>query len=84
MRLDAKVTDLLPAVERLHTDNERVQISTAPGTDGIVRRIEVRSTDGQPNANWVAFALSNNTDEQVDRLIVRALLPHGGLGHVLA
>ncbi|BAF86487.1 diguanylate cyclase [Azorhizobium caulinodans ORS 571] len=70
VRLDAKVTDLLPAVERLHTDNERVQISTAPGTDGIVRRIEVRSSDGQPNANWVAFALSNNTDEQVDRLIV--------------
>ncbi|MGU3497015.1 EAL domain-containing protein [Xanthobacteraceae bacterium A53D] len=70
VRLDAKVTDLLPAVERLHTENERVQISTAPGSDGIVRRIEVRSTDGQPNPNWVAFALSNNTDEQVDRLIV--------------
>lgn len=70
VRLDAKVTDLLPAVERLRTDNERVQISTAPGSDGIVRRIEVRSTDGRPNPNWVAFALSNNTDEQVDRLIV--------------
>ncbi len=70
VRLDAKVTDLLPAVERLRTDNERVQISTAPGADGIVRRIEVRSSDGRPNPNWVAFALSNNTDEQVDRLIV--------------
>ncbi|WP_188577192.1 EAL domain-containing protein [Azorhizobium oxalatiphilum] len=70
VRLDAKVTDLLPAVEQLKTDNERVQISTAPGADGIVRRIEVRSSDGRPNPNWVAFALSNNTDEQVDRLIV--------------
>ncbi|OYX14765.1 MAG: sensor domain-containing phosphodiesterase [Rhizobiales bacterium 32-66-8] len=70
IRLDAKGTELLPALERHVTDNDRMQLSTAPGTEGIVRRIEVRTSDGRSNANWVAFALSNNTDEQVDRLIV--------------
>ncbi len=38
--------------------------------DGIVRRIEVRAREPQGVTNWVVFALANNTDEQVDRLIV--------------
>ncbi len=47
---------------------DRIQVSTAQGTDGIVRRIEVRAREG--NTNWVIFALSNNSDDQLDRLIV--------------
>ena len=70
VRLDAKVTDLLPAVQRQTTDTDRIQLSTAPDQEGVVRRIEVRSADGRGNVNWIAFALTNNTDEQVDRLIV--------------
>lgn len=70
VRLDARVTDLLPAVERITTDSDRLQISTVPGADGIVRRIEVRASENRPNAHWAVFALSNNTDEQMDRLIV--------------
>src|SRR5262249_2904244 len=41
------------------------------GPDGIVRRIEVRAREG--NINWAVFALTNNSDEQIDRLIV---VPH--------
>ncbi len=70
IRLDARVTDLLPAVERIATDNDRIQVSTVPGADGVVRRIEVHAADGRQKADWIVFALSNNTDEQVDRLIV--------------
>ena len=70
IRLNAKVTDLLPAIERIANETDRVQISTVPGADGIVRRIEVHASDGRPKADWMVFALSNNTDEQVDRLIV--------------
>ncbi|WP_393997601.1 EAL domain-containing protein [Xanthobacter cornucopiae] len=70
LRLDAKVTDLAPAVERETTDNGRFQISTAPDSEGVVRRIEVQSSDGRQHVDWIAFALTNNTDEQVDRLIV--------------
>ena len=53
------------------TDGDRIQVSTAPGPDGIVRRIEVRAREA--NTNWAVFALTNNSDEQIDRLIV---VPH--------
>ena len=71
LRLDASAIDLTTATERLKTESDRIQVSTAPGTDGIVRRIEVRAREG--NTNWAVFALTNNSDEQIDRLIV---VPH--------
>ena len=71
VRLDAAAIDLTAATERLKTDSDRIQVSTAPGPDGIVRRIEVRAREG--NNNWAVFALTNNSDEQIDRLIV---VPH--------
>jgi diguanylate cyclase (GGDEF)-like protein/PAS domain S-box-containing protein len=71
VRLDAPAIDLTNATERLKTEGDRIQVSTAPGTDGIVRRIEVRAREG--NTNWAVFALTNNSDEQIDRLIV---VPH--------
>ena len=60
--------DLTGAVEFQHSDNDRVQVSTAPGPDGIVRRIEVRAREA--DSNWAVFALANNGDQQLDRLIV--------------
>jgi diguanylate cyclase (GGDEF)-like protein/PAS domain S-box-containing protein len=71
IRLEALVVDLAPAVERRTSETDRIQVSTVPGADGIVRRIEVRSVAPGPNGSkWAIFALANNTDEQVDRLIV--------------
>ena len=58
--------DLTGAVEFQHSDNDRVQVSTAPGPDGIVRRIEVRAREA--DSNWAVFALANNGDQQLDRL----------------
>src|SRR5689334_3966578 len=71
VRRDAPAIDLTAATERQHTENGRIQISTAPGPDGIVRRIEVRAREH--NNDWAVFALTNNSDEQIDRLIV---VPH--------
>ncbi|MPZ58150.1 MAG: EAL domain-containing protein [Rhizobiales bacterium] len=71
IRADAAAIDLTDAVERLQTETERIQVSTAPGPDGIVRRIEVRGREA--STNWAVFALANNGDEQLDRLIV---VPH--------
>jgi diguanylate cyclase (GGDEF)-like protein/PAS domain S-box-containing protein len=71
VRVDAAAIDLTAATERQKTDGDRIQVSTAPGPDGIVRRIEVRAREG--NTNWAVFALTNNSDEQIDRLIV---VPH--------
>ena len=71
VRLDVAAIDLTDAVERQKTDGDRIQVSTAPAADGIVRRIEVRARQG--GTNWAVFALANNSDEQIDRLIV---IPH--------
>ena len=68
VRVDAAAIDLTDAVEFQRTDGDRVQVSTAPGPDGIVRRIEVRAREA--GSNWAVFALANNGDEQIDRLIV--------------
>ncbi|HEY0234913.1 MAG TPA: EAL domain-containing protein [Afipia sp.] len=71
VRSDAPAIDLTGVLEFQKSDTDRIQVSTAPGTDGIVRRIEVRAREG--GQNWIVFALTNNTDEQLDRLIV---VPH--------
>src|SRR5690348_4597463 len=68
VRSDAPAIDLTGILEHQHSDTDRIQVSTAPGTDGIVRRIEVRAREG--GQYWVVFALANNTDDQLDRLIV--------------
>ena len=68
VRVDAAAIDLTDAVEFQRTDGDRVQVSTTPGADGIVRRIEVRGREA--GNNWAVFALANNGDEQIDRLIV--------------
>ncbi len=59
VRLDAPAIDLTAATERQKTETDRTQVSTAPGPDGIVRRIEVRAREG--NTNWAVFALTNNS-----------------------
>src|SRR5512139_1388259 len=71
VRLDAAAIDLTAATELQKTEVERIQVSTATGPDNIARRIEVRAREG--NKNWAVFALSNTSDEQIDRLIV---VPH--------
>jgi diguanylate cyclase (GGDEF)-like protein/PAS domain S-box-containing protein len=68
VRSDAPAIDLTAILDHQHSDSDRIQVSTAPGTDGIIRRIEVRAREG--GQHWVVFALANNTDDQLDRLIV--------------
>jgi diguanylate cyclase (GGDEF)-like protein/PAS domain S-box-containing protein len=71
VRVDTPAIDLTAATELQKSETDRIQVSTAPGPDGIVRRIEVRAREH--NNNWAVFALTNNSDEQLDRLIV---VPH--------
>ncbi|MCX5497454.1 EAL domain-containing protein [Kaistia dalseonensis] len=69
--LDGKTLDLTNAVDFASRDpSDRVQVSTAPGADGIVRRIEVRANGAGGTSYWAYFALTNNGDEQIDRLLV--------------
>src|ERR1044071_5307063 len=63
--------DLTGVVELHKTDTDRIQVSAAPGADGIVRRMLQPAREG--STNWAVFALANSGDEQLDRLIV---VPH--------
>ena len=54
---DVDAIDLLPAVESYSSQGDRLQVSTAPGADGIVRRIEVRAKEPGTRPNWIVFAL---------------------------
>jgi diguanylate cyclase (GGDEF)-like protein/PAS domain S-box-containing protein len=71
VRLDVSAIDLGDAVERPTSDGDSIQVSTAPGADGIIRRIKVPAREA--GVYWAVFALANSSDEQIDRLIV---VPH--------
>ena len=67
---DASAIDLTHWVENYSSQGDRIQVSTAPGPDGIVRRIEVHARESGGRPAWIVFALTNDTDEQLERLIV--------------
>ncbi len=70
MSLDQPVIDLTNAIERYRSDGDLVQISTAAGKDGIKRRIVVKARDAGARPDWIAFALTNDTDEQIERILI--------------
>ncbi|MGC4009819.1 MAG: hypothetical protein QM805_13055 [Pseudomonas sp.] len=71
VRSDTPAIDLTGVLEFQRSDTDRIQVLPRRGLMGIVRRIELRSREG--GQNWIVFALANNTDDQLDRLIV---VPH--------
>jgi diguanylate cyclase (GGDEF)-like protein/PAS domain S-box-containing protein len=68
--LDAPALDLTGIVEHYRSEGDVIQISTAPGSDGIVRRIAVKARENGTRPDWIVFALSNTSDEQIDRVLV--------------
>jgi len=67
---DDVALDLSKAVQIYRNKGNNFQISTAPGVDGVVRRIEVEAKGPKSSGDWAVFALANTTDQQLDRLIV--------------
>ena len=67
---DAQAIDLTNKVERNFSQGDRLQVSTAPDAGGIVRRIEVSAKEAGTQPAWIVFALTNDTDEQIERLLV--------------
>ncbi len=67
---DSDAIDLTRVVERYSAQGDRIQVSTAPGADGIVRRIEVSALEPGAQPAWIVFALTNDFEEQLTRLIV--------------
>src|SRR5687767_13853096 len=71
VRTDVTAIDLTGVADLIKTETDRIQVSAAPGADGIVRRMQQPAREG--STNWAVFALANSGDEQIDRLIV---VPH--------
>lgn len=67
---DTPAIDLTPIVENHQSSGDFFQTSTAPGADGIVRRIFVKASETGLHPSWIVFALTNDTNEQIDRLLV--------------
>jgi diguanylate cyclase (GGDEF)-like protein/PAS domain S-box-containing protein len=74
--------DLSRAVEIYRNQGQNFQVSTAPGLDGIVRRIEVEASSERSTGDWAVFALANNSDQQLDRLIVAPHFRLSGSGMI--
>lgn len=67
---DDKALDLTNSVDRRFDVEEKIQVSTSPDQDGIVRRIEVRSKENPNASHWIIFSLTNPSDQQIDRYLV--------------
>jgi diguanylate cyclase (GGDEF)-like protein/PAS domain S-box-containing protein len=72
VRPEMAAIDLTDAVELVKSDGGRAKVSTAAGSDGVMRSIEVPAREAG-SVDWAVIALNNASDEQIDRLIV---VPH--------
>ena len=61
----------------------KVQLSTAPAEDGIIRRIEVLASEQGTNPSFALFALRNDSDQQIERLLVAPFFRLPGSGIIL-
>ena len=77
---DINAINLRAGVDVLPGENGRIQLSTAPSEDGIIRRIEVLASEDGTNPKWALFALRNDTDVQLERLLVAPFFRLPGSG----
>jgi hypothetical protein len=72
---DDVALDLSRAVEIYRNQGDTFQVSTAPGADGIVRRIEVAADSERSTGDWAVFALANRISVMVYGRIVATGTP---------
>lgn len=78
---NVNAVNLSDVVEVVPGQGGRVQLSTAPDADGIIRRIEVLANQPDTNPHFAIIALRNDGDQQIERLLVAPFfrLPASGL-----
>lgn len=78
---DVNAVNLSDIVEIVPGTDGRIQLSTAPDADGIIRRIEVLASEQGTNPAFAIFALRNDSDQQIERLLVAPFyrLPASGV-----
>ena len=68
--LDGRTLDLTPAADFTTDADPRLRTSSAPDANGVIRTLLVPAIGLGPVYRWAVFALVNNGDEQIDRLLV--------------
>ncbi|HWV22487.1 MAG TPA: EAL domain-containing protein [Devosia sp.] len=78
---DVNAVNLSDVIEIVPGSDGRVQLSTAPDAEGIIRRIEVLASEQGTNPSFALFALRNDSDQQIERLLVAPFyrLPGSGV-----
>jgi diguanylate cyclase (GGDEF)-like protein/PAS domain S-box-containing protein len=66
----SEAIDLLPAIQTYQSREDRLEIQTARDANGIVRRIEVQAREAGARPRWIAFALQNDSNEIIERVLV--------------
>ncbi len=77
---DVNAVNLSAVMEVVPGQGGRVQLSTAPDAEGIIRRIEVLASEQGTNPNYALFALRNDSDQQIERLLVAPFFRLPGSG----
>ncbi|MCR6633924.1 MAG: sensor domain-containing phosphodiesterase [Devosia sp.] len=77
---DVNAVNLSDVIEIVGGTDGRVQLSTAPDADGIIRRIEVLASEQGTNPSFALFALRNDSDQQIERLLVAPFFRLPGSG----
>jgi len=67
---EAEAINLLPFIDPHRSAGDEILISTAPGADGIVRRIAVKSKNEGNQSDWIVFALKNDGTDTLTRWVV--------------
>ena len=67
---EAVAINLLPYVDPHRSAGDEILISTAPGADGIVRRIAVKAKEEGSQPDWIVFALKNDSTQPLTRWVV--------------
>ena len=78
---DMPMIDLADAVEIYRGAPQSIEVTTPPGPDGVVNRFTVPSRNGDAAA-WAVFALANETDEPITRVVVAPHFQLAGSGLV--
>lgn len=68
--VDGRTLNLTLAADFVTTDEPTLVTQSAPDANGIIRSLQVNAVGPGPLYHWAVVALVNNSDVQIDRLLV--------------
>lgn len=68
--IDGRTLDLTPASDFATNDEPTLTTRSAQDANGVIRTLQITAVGTGPLYHWAVFALVNNSDQQIDRLLV--------------